>query len=121
MIRSASLIQDEGKQLQVKICDHHKLFERRWKAEVANPANIHCGYHTEEQMDVLGHPVIGDCNRFERYHHRVKDIDLRHHVNKVLPDVSRLQVSKKIMQPELIEKMESRILLQEHIFLGAKI
>lgn len=28
IIRSASLTQDEGKQLQVKICDHHKLFER---------------------------------------------------------------------------------------------
>lgn len=119
MIRSASLTQDEGKQLQVKICDHHKLFERVsflllffftgfciktvwfdyitaistpmqtfaelstfwfhmffkiWKAEVANRANIHCGYHIGEQIDVLGHPMIGDCNRFERYHHRVKDM-----------------------------------------------
>ncbi|KAJ8341965.1 hypothetical protein SKAU_G00342560 [Synaphobranchus kaupii] len=78
LIRSASLTNDEARQLQVEICDHHKLFERIWKADVANHANIHCGYHTREQTDVLGHPMIGDCNRFERYHHRVKDMVIAH-------------------------------------------
>ncbi|KAJ8381331.1 hypothetical protein SKAU_G00021090 [Synaphobranchus kaupii] len=64
LIRSASLTDDEARQHQVEICDHHKLFERIWKADVANRANIH-GYHTREQTDVLVHPMIGDCNCFE--------------------------------------------------------
>ncbi|KAL0984634.1 hypothetical protein UPYG_G00144480 [Umbra pygmaea] len=65
-LASATGIEDDAKHLQVKICDHHKLFVKIWKAEVANRGNIHCGYHTGEQIDVLGHPMIGDCNRFER-------------------------------------------------------
>ncbi|KAL6481192.1 hypothetical protein MHYP_G00092720 [Metynnis hypsauchen] len=35
--------------------------------------NIHCGFQTGEQINVSGRPRTGECNRFERYHHRVKD------------------------------------------------
>ncbi|KAJ8375489.1 hypothetical protein SKAU_G00060690 [Synaphobranchus kaupii] len=185
LAQAASLTDDEARQLQVEICDHHKLFERIWKADVANRANIHYGYHTREQTDVLGHPMIGDCNRFERYHHRVKDmviahkngvsmektmvkriavldslstlsapnhvadntsvhglpgyapvyrasgsvalvsatelrqrrgLGLRQHGNEVLPELS-----KNMWQPDLMERMENRVLTQEQVFLGPKV
>ncbi|KAL6481136.1 hypothetical protein MHYP_G00092160 [Metynnis hypsauchen] len=44
-----------------------------WKADIANRANLHCGFQTGEQINVSGCPRTGECNRFERHHHRVKD------------------------------------------------
>ena len=42
--------------------------------EVTSRGNIHCGFHMAENIALLGHPNIGDVNRFERHHHVAKDI-----------------------------------------------
>ncbi|XP_049448355.1 uncharacterized protein LOC125898563 [Epinephelus fuscoguttatus] len=54
--------------------DRPHLAQADMEGRGGKPANIHCGYHTGEQIDVLGNHMNGYCNSYERYHNRIKDM-----------------------------------------------